>query len=437
MDDKKTRRRLTFAALNLIVYTVVVPFLIVFLPSVLVPGDAELEIPETTQAHIQEQDFAVGIDNSLRGVYIATVSNINYPSKQGLDADELARELDVIIENVKKANLNAIFFQVRPCADAFYESNIFPTSKFLSGEQGKGADEDFDPLAYLINRAHADGIAVHAWINPLRISDGSVASPAHELSALAETSPARQNPEWVVCYGDGKMYFDPGYEAVRDLVAVGVAEILTCYDVDGIMFDDYFYPYPVYDKNGKICVFDDSASYKEYEGELSLAEWRRENINELIKLCHNTVKTLAPECAFGVAPFGIWANDNEENGGSATKGLSAYDEIYCDSLAWVRGGYVDYIAPQIYWFFDTDAAPYAILVDWWSEAVGGSGVQLLVSLGVYRYEEGAPAGELSRQLEYAYSRGVEGSILYGYEQITSNTSGVRDEIISVFAPSGE
>jgi uncharacterized lipoprotein YddW (UPF0748 family) len=202
VDDKKTRRRLTFAALNLIVYTVVVPFLIVFLPSVLVPGDAELEIPETTQAHIQEQDFAVGIDNSLRGVYIATVSNINYPSKQGLDADELARELDVIIENVKKANLNAIFFQVRPCADAFYESNIFPTSKFLSGEQGKGADEDFDPLAYLINRAHADGIAVHAWINPLRISDGSVASPAHELSALAETSPARQNPEWVVCYGD-------------------------------------------------------------------------------------------------------------------------------------------------------------------------------------------------------------------------------------------
>lgn len=437
MEDKKTKRRLIVAALNLIIYTVVIPFLIVFLPRILVPGDAKLEIQQTAAPHTQQLPSETAFENSLRGVYIATVSNINYPTKPGLDADELARELDVIVENVKKANLNAVFFQVRPCADAFYESNIFPTSKYLSGEQGKNADEGFDPLAYLINRAHTDGIAVHAWINPLRITDGSADFPAHELSALAESSPARQNPKWVVCYGDGKMYFDPGYEAVRDLVAVGVAEILTCYDVDGIMFDDYFYPYPVYDENGEICFFDDSGSYDEYSGELSLAEWRRENINELIKLCYNTVKTLAPECAFGVAPFGIWANDNEENGGSATKGLSAYDEIYCDALAWVRGGYVDYLAPQLYWFFDTDAAPYATLVDWWREATEGSGVQLLVSLGAYRYEDGAPAGELSRQLEYAYSKGVEGSILYGYEQITNNASGVQDEIISVFAPSGE
>ncbi len=435
MEDKKTRRRLIFAALNLIIYTVVIPFLIVFLPRILVPGDAKPEISQTTATRTQELSSETVFENSLRGVYIATVSNINFPSEPGLSADELANELDTIIENVKKAKLNAIFFQVRPCADAFYASNIFPTSKYLSGEQGESADGEFDVLAYLVEQAHREGIAVHAWINPLRVTSGSASAPAHDLGELAESNPAAQNPDWVVRYGDGKMYFDPGYEAVRDLIAVGIAEILTCYDVDGIMFDDYFYPYPVYDDNGEICVFDDSASYGEYTGELSLAEWRRENINELIKLCHSTVKTLAPECAFGVAPFGIWANDNEENGGSATKGLSAYDEIYCDALAWVRGGYVDYLAPQLYWFFDTDAAPYATLVDWWRGATEDSGVQLLVSLGAYRYEDGAPAGEISRQLEYAYSKGVEGSILYGYEQITNNASGVQDEIISVFAPS--
>lgn len=199
------------------------------------------------------------------------------------------------------------------------------------------------------------------------------------------------------------------------------------------MFDDYFYPYPVY-VDGKIAEFDDSVSYSLYGNGLSLDDWRRQNVNNMIKTCYNTVKELASECLFGVAPFGIWANDDGENGGSDTSGLSAYDEIYCDAVSWIEGGYVDYIAPQIYWGFESDAAPYDVLIRWWSDKIRDSKVKLLVSIGAYRYATGDFSfGELTEQLEYASENKLYGSIIYGYEQIKANVGGVAEEAIAAFS----
>lgn len=368
-------------------------------------------------------------DAEMRGVWIATVGNINYPSKKGLSEKELKKELEDIVGKCLELGLNAIFFQVRPAADALYHSELFPTSEYLSGKQGKAADGDFDPLDYLIKIAHNEKINVHAWVNPLRVTYGSAKYPKTDISSLAEGHIARKNPDWVLPYADGKLYFDAGNPAVREYIADGVREIVEDYAVDGVVFDDYFYPYPV---SG--ASFDDSASFALY-GKGELGDWRRENINSLVKGCYDAVKSVNSECLFGISPFGIWQNDDGNNGGSATSGLEAYESLYCDALAWARGGYVDYISPQLYWRFGTKAAPYGELSDWWNASLDGTGVKLIISHAAYMYDEWeSPSGELKEQIEY--SRGAlsyRGSILYGFAAIENNSSGICGEISSVFS----
>jgi len=368
-------------------------------------------------------------DAEVRGVWIATVGNINYPSRKGLSEKELKKELDDIIDKCCELGLNTVFFQVRPAADALYRSELFPTSEYLSGKQGEEADGGFDPLAYLIRIAHGEKINVHAWVNPLRVTYGSARYPKTEISALAKEHIARKNPDWVIPYADGKLYFDAGNPEVRAYIADGVREIVKNYAVDGVVFDDYFYPYPV---SG--ATFDDSASFATY-GKGELGDWRRENINSLVKGCYDAVKGVNSECLFGISPFGIWQNDDGKNNGSATAGLEAYESLYCDALAWAKGGYVDYISPQLYWRFDTRVAPYAGLSDWWNAALDGTGVKLLISHAAYMYDEWeSPSGELSEQIEY--SRGAlcyRGSILYGFAALEKNSAGICDEISDVFS----
>ena len=377
-------------------------------------------------------------DAEVRGVWIASVMNLHYPSEAGLDALTLAAELDAILDTCEENGFNAIYFQVRPTADALYRSTLFPTSRYLTGEQGSELPDGFDPLAYLLEEAHARNIRVHAWVNPLRVTSGSASKPETDVEALAENHPARQNPDWVIPYADGKLYFDAGLPEVRQYVIDGVAEIVRNYDVDGVIFDDYFYPYPTTEKvDGKSVkvAFDDDDTYAAYGGGADRDDWRRENINALIEGCYLAIKAIDEECLFGIAPFGIWQNDDGENGGSATSGLSAYDEIYCDALAWIEGGYIDYIAPQIYWRFSTAVAPYDVLVRWWNAQVDGTGVDLLISHGVYNYATWTdPAGELSQQIEYARSElGYRGSIHYGYPDIVANTNGLTDELRAMYA----
>ena len=376
---------------------------------------------------------ADGPDSEVRGVWIASVYNIDYPSAVGLSADKLSAELDAIVENAKAMGLNAIYFQVRPSGDALYKSDIFPASEYVSGERGKEAEGGFDALAYLLKIAHEEGIRVHAWVNPLRVTVGSASDPRTDINALPENDPVRKDPSLAIAYADGRLYLDAGNPKARELVAAGCREIVENYAVDGIIFDDYFYPSPVYvTENGSnvLAKFDDSQSYALYSSGESLEDWRRENINKMMELCYKEIKAANSGCLFGVAPFGIWQNDNGTNGGSATAGSESYHSIYCDTLAFIEGGYVDYVAPQIYWSFDTSVARYDVLVRWWNAQVANTGVDLLISHGAYRYDTlEEPQGELLRQIQYARSElAFKGSIHYGYSVLKNNVKGAADEL---------
>ncbi len=428
----------------LAIVTVIIAALTVANPSLVVkrikknsgsPIKGPTKKTETKINKEETQPSQITIDE-VKGVYIATVYNINYPSKKGLDKNTLQSELDDIITTCLEANLNTVYFQVRPSADALYKSDIFPTSEYLTGKQGAPLPDDFDPLAYLIEKAHQKGIRVHAWVNPMRITVGSPSNPKHNTNDLAEGHPVRLHPEYAVAYADGRLYFDCGIPEVRTLIADGVAEIARNYSVDGIIFDDYFYPYPV-NVDGKAAIFNDEASYKKYGGDMSLADYRRESANKMIESCYKSIKAANPDCEFGVAPFGIWKNDDGKNGGSETSGLESYSAIYCDPTAWIKGGYIDYIAPQIYWRFTTKVARYDTLVRWWNKLVDGTDVKLLISHGAYNYETWEnPENEIRCQVEYARSQlKYEGSILYGYAALKSNLKGLFDETKEVFSES--
>ncbi len=393
-------------------------------------GSSSLPPPNNT-----DENTIAEYKKEVRGIYIATVYNINYPSRKGLSEDKLRLELDDIVNTCVDANLNTVYFQVRPAADALYKSEFFPISEYISGTQGDNLPDDFDPLAYLIDTAHKKGISVHAWVNPLRVTVGSASSPMHDVQVLAKKHPARKNPEYTVPYADGRLYFDCGIPEVRELIASGVAEIAENYEVDGIIFDDYFYPYPVYCEDGTLAKFDDRTSYAAYGKNLPIDDWRRENVNQMIKSCYDAIKSANEDCEFGVAPFGIWQNDDGNNGGSATYGLESYSAIYCDPTAWIKGGYIDYIAPQLYWRFSTPAAPYDVLVKWWSNQINGTDIDLIISHGVYNYDTwDAPKNELRAQVEFARAeRSYCGSILYGYEALKNNSNGLLDETREVFS----
>ena len=418
MADKKYYV-LSAVAVLMILLTAAIPISVSLIPSA-------MPMPPVAAAEADvKEPMALGEPyREMRGLWIPTVNNNTFPTKSGLGAPELAAELDAIVDFANTNRFGAILFQVRPEADALYSSEIFPASRVVSGKCGKAADGGFDCLSYLIEKAKPLGIEVHAWVNPLR-----VAANEKVFNALPENSPALMHPECVTEYADGKYYFDAGQPYVRELVALGVREICENYQVDGVIFDDYFYPYP---KDG--APFDDAKTYAEYGGKMSLADFRRDSVNKLVKLCYDTVKSVDKNIEFGVSPFGIWQNYDGENGGSMTNGLEAYDAIYCDALAWANGGYVDYLAPQIYWSFDKESAPFDVLAEWWSRALDGTGVKLYINHGVYKYDEGEmQSGEMARQIEFSkqlYS--YHGGMYFGYAALKNNTGGVLDEINSGF-----
>lgn len=367
-------------------------------------------------------------DAEVRGVWIASVYNIDYPSKTDLSADKLKAEIDSILATCEKNQLNTVFFQVRPSCDALYNSELFPVSSYIS----TSGELSFDPLEYIVTEGHKRNIRIHAWINPLRVTMST-----HDLESLPENSPARQNPDWVVPYADGKLYLNAGIPEVHRLISDGVAEIVRNYDVDGIVFDDYFYPYPVNDENGLPAQFDDADAFEKYGEDYSdYEEWRRDNINKIVKMVYDTVHSIDDECLFGISPFAIWQNNNGTNGGSDTNGFESYNSLYCDALAWIEGGYIDYISPQIYWTFENSSAPFDVLTRWWNAALDGTDVKLYISHASYRYEEGewdSPEGQLTEQIAFARSeKYYRGSVFYGYDEINRNIRGASDDIIQAY-----
>lgn len=310
----------------------------------------------------------------IRAVWVASVYNLNLPSERGLSAEELASEVDELVESSRKNNINTIIFQVRPASDALYRSEIFPSSHFLTGRQGE--EIEFDILDYLLYKAHKSDISVFAWINPYRVTTASMT-----LSDLSEDNPAKKHPDWIYSSG-GAYYYNPGIPEVTELIADGVYELCYNYGVDGVIFDDYFYAEEI--------GLSDYDEYERYGGGLSLADYRRECVNTLVKSCYESVKSVSEDIIFGVSPRGVWRNKSEDPDGSDTLGGAAYDEIYCDSVAFIKGGYIDIISPQIYWPFSSGVCPFGVLSDWWADTVreyGGDKVKLVISLAAYSLSE--------------------------------------------------
>lgn len=351
--------------------------------------------------------------DGMRGVWVSTVYNIDYPSAQGLTADQLRSEADTILDNVAAMGLNTVFLQVRPSADALYDSDIFPASRYVSGTAGQTPDGDFDVLAYWVEAAHARGLQLHAWLNPYRITkDGQ-----SEYDAIPDDSPAKQHPEWTVVYEEN-YYFNPGLPAVQQLVVDGAAEIVQNYDVDGIHLDDYFYPG---------TDFADEATFIRYGKDFDdIGDWRRDNVNQLIAALDETLHEIDPTLSFGVSPAGIWDNKRDNPDGSDTAGRSSYREIYCDSVEWINSGTVDYICPQLYWSIGYEIADFEVLVNWWQQAVATSDVALYIGIGAYRAAEAEPGDtwygtdELQRQLDLLdNSIDIQGEVFFSYASLQS------------------
>jgi len=337
-------------------------------------------------------------DEDFRAVWVSSVANLDFPSKQGLTPAQMKQEIDDIVARSADIGFNAIILQVRPCADALYKSDIFPWSEVLTGTQGVAPADGFDPLKYWVEKCHEKGIELHAWVNPYRVARS--AAPK-----LAWNNPARLNPSWAIAYENG-LYLDPGLPECRELIINGIAEIINNYDVDGIHMDDYFYPGPAYA---------DAATYRKYGGGSSLGDWRRENVNTLIRGIQAKIKELNPEVRFGIAPFAIWQNSSSSALGSATNGFESYSQIYSDSRRWVKEGWIDYICPQIYWTIGYSIADYEKVLAWWTDVVDGTGVDLYVGHAAYReaQNESGWAGQTVKQLKMNEANEiVAGSIFF-------------------------
>lgn len=327
-------------------------------------SSATFYIPEGVSVRAEE-------DTELRGVWVSTVANIDYPSRQTTNSETLKSEMIEILDNCKSMGFNAVFLQVRPCGDAFYNSSVFPWSKYLTGTQGVAPDNGFDPLRFAVEEAHNRGIQLHAWINPYRITNSS-----SDNNKLASNNPAVLNPGLVLTDSNGKMYYNPGDSASIDLIVNGAVEIVENYDVDGIHMDDYFYP---------DASFNDDTTYSFYKDEYpNKADWRRANVNKLVQTLDERLHSVKPSIQFGISPRGIWANKDEMAEGSDTRGGGSYSTIYADSRAWVKNGWVDYIMPQIYWNIGYEIADYTVLCNWWSDVVSDTDVRLYIGEGAYR-----------------------------------------------------
>lgn len=360
----------------------------------------------------------------LRGVWIATVKNIDWPSRTGLSVARQQAEYVKILDNAVKRRLNAVFVQVRPASDAFYKSSLEPWSQYLTGTAGK--DPGWDPLAFLVAEAHKRGLEFHSWFNPYRAaSDGDV-------SRLPANHPARLHPDWIVRYA-GQIYYNPGLPQVREHVTSVVKDVVTRYDVDGVHFDDYFYPYPA---GG--AVFADSAAFKKYGKGDKLADWRRANVNKLIAQVDKTVHETKPYVKFGVSPFGIWRNKSEDPTGSATAGMSAYDSIYADARHWIRKGTVDYVTPQLYWPRGFKAADYDVLMPWWANEVKGTDVHLYIGQALYLVGTTTnaawtrPEALPSNLAENREHKQVKGDVYFSAKQLLTNPLRVLDRITKNF-----
>ncbi len=349
----------------------------------------------------------------LRGVWIATVANIDWPTNRNESTQKQKDELISILDKLKASGINTIFFQVRTECDALYKSNYEPWSYWLTGEQGKAPSPFYDPLTFIISEAHKRGMELHAWFNPYR-----AVKTVGEYK-IADNHISITHPDWILDFKTYKM-LNPGIPAVNDYIAKIIADVVRRYDVDGIHFDDYFYPY-----TPKITT-EDAKTFKKYKGKFKdIDDWRRNNINHMVAEVYDTIQAINPRIKFGISPFGI-----VENKFAYTHGFESYKTIYCDPVNWLKNKTVDYITPQLYWEIGNKAADYGSLLPWWSTVVNRR--QIYVGIFSTKFAESTYKGSsneleqqlrLSRQIINTY-----GTVFFSSKSITDNYSHFADSL---------
>ena len=356
----------------------------------------------------------------FRGVWVATVDNIDWPTKGSFNTEAQKAEFIKLLDMHQRNGINALVVQIRPAADAFYPSQYEPWSEWLTGVQGQPPVPYYDPLEFMITETHKRGLTFHAWMNPYR------AEFTIGTSTISATHITKVHPEWFLPYGD-KRYFDPGNKAVQQYVANVVKDVVSRYPVDAIHFDDYFYPYRIAG-----VTFPDDASYHQYGSGLTKDDWRRSNTDSIIALLSRVIKATNKKCQFGISPFGIWRSvDRDPINGSKTKGgASNYDDLYADILLWLKNGWIDYVAPQLYWEFSHPTAPYGLLLDWWNNHTYGR--QCYIGLGIYKAgvnRAWREPSQLPRQIEALRSKpNIQGMVFFSSKSFENNPNGWSDSL---------
>lgn len=297
------------------------------------------------------------IEREMRAAWVATVANIDWPSTNNLSTSQQRAELVALMDRAKQLKLNVLIFQVRPGCDALYSSSIEPWSEYLTGTMGKPPEPFYDPLAFAVEEAHKRGLELHAWFNPYRARQANAKSP------IAPTHISKTHPQMVRQYGKS-LWLDPGEKEVQDYSLSVVMDVVKRYDIDGVHFDDYFYPYKEQDSSGRTLDFPDESSWQRFGagGKLSREDWRRENVNVFIRRVYQSIKAVKPWVKFGVSPFGIWRPHNPPQ----IEGYDAYENLYADSRKWLMNGWLDYFAPQLYWAIETPEQSFPVLLKWWT-----------------------------------------------------------------------
>jgi uncharacterized lipoprotein YddW (UPF0748 family) len=358
----------------------------------------------------------------FRGAWLATVANKDWPSQPGLSVPAQKAELIALLDRAVQLKLNAIIFQVRPSSDAVYASSLEPWSEYLTGTMGRAPQPLYDPLAFAITEAHRRGLELHAWFNPFR------ALHPQTKSAVAPNHISRTRPEFIRRYGP-QIWLDPGDPAVRAHVLRVVMDVVQRYDVDGVQFDDYFYPYPERDAAGRDLEFPDGATWKKFgltSGFFNRDDWRRANVNQFVHSVYQSIKATKPWVKFGISPFGIWRPTNPPQ----IRGLDAYAKLYADSRLWLADGWVDYFSPQLYWAVETREQSFPALLNWWVRQ-NPKGRHLWPGLNASNVGEKWSPDEITRQISVLRAQpAARGAIFYHLRSVTDNpalTAAVRAE----------
>ncbi|MCC6547735.1 family 10 glycosylhydrolase [Candidatus Sumerlaeota bacterium] len=379
-------------------------------------------------AAAQDANDPPAIQREFRAAWVSTVANIDWPSKPGLSTEQQQKEALAILDKAKELNLNALIFQVRPMADAMYKSSLEPWSEFLTGEQGKAPEPFYDPLEFWVTEAHKRGIELHAWFNPYRANH-----PA--AKTMSNDSVVKKHPNWVRKLGDkGYYWMDPAEPGVQKLSLDVVLDVVKRYDVDGVHFDDYFYPYDSYN-DGKDFPDDDLwAAYQKTGGKMTRSEWRRDAVNKFVKSIHDGVHATRNDVLFGMSPFGIWRPNNP----IGVKGLDQYEALYADAKLWLNEGWVDYWTPQLYWPIKGDQS-YTALLGWWCQENKTHKVHIWPGMGTYRAETKPGAKWTPQELrdQIAVTRkmypAASGNVHFTFNTLSGNKAGTGDIVKELYA----